>query len=163
MRKRPSISIACAALVLIAGCGSSGSSSGSSSPTATPSSSTPDATGAGRPGGGLKVTTTPKYVSPPESAPVHSGTVQISYRNIAIVPDALKVKVASTVEWTNLDAVEHNVTSDGDRSEIGQQRFASGDFGEGGTFQIKVAKPGVIHYRCTIHPVSMNGTIEVVQ
>jgi plastocyanin len=106
----------------------------------------------------LKVTTTPKYGSPPASAPVLSGTVAIAYRNIAINPDTVKVKVGSTIKWTNYDSVEHNVTSEG-----GPQQFASKTFGEGATFQVIASKPGVIHYQCTIHPASMNGTIVVVK
>ena len=84
--------------------------------------------------------------------------MQIAYRNIAIDPDTLKVKVGSTIKWTNYDSVEHNVTSEG-----GAAKFASKNFGEGGTYEIKANKPGVIHYECTIHPASMNGTIEVVK
>jgi plastocyanin len=90
---------------------------------------------------------------------VQSGVVQIAYRNIAIDPDTVKVKVGSTIKWTNHDSVEHNVTSQG----AGPQKFASKDFGESGTYEIKATKPGVIHYLCTIHPASMNGTIEVVK
>jgi plastocyanin len=143
-----------AALALLAGCGSSSSSSSGSS--ASSSSSTPAASA--KTSGGLKATTTPKFASPPASAPVQSGAVQIAYRNIAIAPDTLKVKVGSTIKWTNFDTVDHNVISQG-----GPQKFASGDFGEGETFEIKALKPGVIHYECTIHPTSMNGTIEVVE
>jgi plastocyanin len=150
-RGQPVVVIACSALLFAAGCGSSSSSS-SSSTTPTASTSTPSS-------GGLKPSsTTPKYAAPAASAPVQSGTVQIAYRNIAIDPDTLKVKVGSTVKWTNFDAVEHNVTSEG-----GPAKFASKTFGENGTFEIKVNKPGVIHYLCTIHPASMNGTIEVVK
>jgi len=98
------------------------------------------------------------YASPPANAPVQSGVVQISYKEISIEPDTLKVKVGSTIKWTNHDPVEHNVTS-----ESGPAKFASKNFGEGGTFEIKVDKPGVIHYRCTLHPATMNGTIEVVK
>ena len=142
--------IACSALVLAAGCGSSSSStSGSSSTSATKSTAT---------GGGLKATTTPKYASPASSAPVQSGIVQIAYRNITINPDTLKVKVGSTIKWTNYDAVEHNVTSKG-----GPEAFASKNFGENRTYEVRVTKPGVIHYVCTIHPASMNGTIQVVK
>jgi plastocyanin len=101
------------------------------------------------------VTGKPKFA--PATGPVKSGTVQIAYRNITIAPDTVKVKVGSTIKWTNFDDVTHNVTSEG-----GPQTFASKDFGEGGTFEIKALKPGVIHYECTIHPASMNGTIEVV-
>ena len=146
------------ALVALPGCGSSGSSSSSSSASTTPSTSTANTIGAGKKGSGLKPTTTPRFASPPASAPVQSGTVQIAYRNIAIAPDTLRVKVGSTIRWTNFDAVSHNVTSEG-----GPQKFASQDFAEHGTFEIKALDPGVIHYECTIHPASMNGTIEVVK
>ena len=66
--------------------------------------------------------------------------------------------VGSTIVWTNYDPVEHNVTSQG-----GPARFASGNLSEGKSFRVTVTKPGVIRYLCTIHPTSMNGTIEVVR
>lgn len=149
------MAIACCALLLAAGCGSSGSSGSSAT---TGSGSTKATTSSTPASGGLKPNTTPKYASPPPSAPVQSGVVQIAYRNIAIDPDTPRVKVGSTIKWTNYDSVEHNVTSKG-----GVASFASKDFGEGGTYEIKVTKPGIIHYLCTIHPASMNGTIEVVK
>ncbi|HEV3319894.1 MAG TPA: plastocyanin/azurin family copper-binding protein [Solirubrobacteraceae bacterium] len=152
MRSRLSaVTIACFALLLAAGCGSSGSSSSSSTAASAKTSSTSSA-------GGLKADTTPKYASPSSSSPIQSGVVPIAYRNIAIDPDTLKVKVGSTIKWTNYDSVEHNVTSEG-----GVAKFASKDFGEGGTYEVKLTKPGTIHYECTIHPASMNGTIEVVK
>jgi plastocyanin len=141
----------CAAIVAFAGCGSSSTSSSSSS-ASTKSTATTTGTSAT---GGFKVTTTPKFA--PASGPVRSGTVQIAYRNVTIAPGAPRVKVGSTIKWTNFDDIAHNVTS-----EDGPQKFASKDFGEGGTFEIKARKPGVIHYECTIHPATMNGTIEVV-
>jgi plastocyanin len=148
-RGLPVVVIACSALMLEAGCGSSNSSSSSTSSSSAAS---------GTPKSSLKANTTPKYAAPAASSPVQSGTVQVAYRNIAISPDTLKVKVGSTIKWTNFDSVEHNVTSAG-----GPQKFVSKTFGENGTFEIKVNKPGVIHYQCTIHPASMNGTIEVVK
>jgi len=150
MRRGIAASIACCALALMAGCGSSSKSTASPATTAATTSSSA--------GTGLKANTTPKYASPSASAPVRSGLVQIAYRNIAINPDTLRVKVGSTIRWTNFDSIEHNVTSEG-----GSQRFASKTFGENATFEIKANKPGVIHYQCTIHPASMNGTIEVVK
>jgi plastocyanin len=141
----------CSALLALAGCGSSSSSSSSSSASGA-ASSKPATTAAG----GLKATTTPRFV--PASGPVRSGTVPVAYRNITIAPGALRVKVGSTVKWTNFDTIAHNVTSEG-----GPQKFASKDFGERGTYEIKALKPGVIHYECTIHPASMNGAIEVVK
>ncbi len=144
--------LACAALLFTAGCGSSSSPAGSSSTATVPAGdvSTPAAQ--------LKVTGRPKYGTPSSSSPVLSGNVQVAYRNIAIQPDLLRVKVGSTITWSNYDSVEHNVTSEG-----GPQTFASKDFGEGGSYQIVASKPGVIHYECTIHPASMNGTIVVVK
>ncbi len=152
------------ALIALAGCGSSGSNEtetttvtvGGRTSTITTSKS---ASGSqSKPGsGGLQANTTPKFGKPPAGAPVQSGTVQIAYRNIAIDPDVLKVKVGSTLKWTNYDPVEHNVTSKG-----GPAKFASKNFGEGGTFEFKATQAGVIHYECTIHPTTMNGTIEVV-
>jgi plastocyanin len=169
MKRGASTLIACAALALAAGCGSSGGSTSSSSSSSAPTTttSTPAATGASTPAGsstptvktgGLQPTTTPKFASPSPSAPVSSGVVALAYRNIAIAPDTLRVKVGSTIKWTNFDSVAHNVTS-----ERGPQKFASKTFGEGKTFELKVTKPGVINYECTIHPASMNGTIEVVK
>jgi plastocyanin len=163
-RGLPTVAIACCALLFAAGCGSSESSSSSSSTasTATTSSTStasgPSTTAGASTAGGLKTNTTPKYASPSPSSPIQSGVVPIAYRNIAIDPDTLRVKVGSTIKWTNYDTVEHNVTSEG-----GVAKFASKNFGEGGTFEVKVTKPGIIHYKCTIHPASMNGTIEVVK
>lgn len=156
-RGLPAVTIACCALLFAAGCGSSESSSSSS--TSTTASSAKTSSTSSTPGSGeLKTTTTPKYASPSSSSPIQSGVVAVAYRNIAIDPDTLKVKVGSTIKWTNYDSVEHNVTSEG-----GVAKFASKDFGEGGTYEVKVNKPGIIHYECTIHPASMNGTIEVVK
>jgi plastocyanin len=152
MRKGPfAVASAGAALLLAAGCGSSGSTSSSSTAAATTTSSVATS-------GGLKPNTTPKYASPSSSSPIQNGVVPIAYRNIAIDPDTLRVKVGSTIKWTNYDSVEHNVTSQG-----GPAKFSSKNFGEGETYEVKVTKPGTIHYECTIHPASMNGTIEVVK
>jgi plastocyanin len=93
----------------------------------------------------------------PASASVQSGVVQIAYRDIAIEPDTAKVKVGSTIKWVNYDPVPHNVVSEG-----GPMHFASRNFGEGGTYEIKATKTGIIHYECTLEPTTMNGTIEVV-
>ncbi len=144
--------VACAALALAAaGCGSSGSTTTIRTPvTATAKSKTAASSG-------LKAVTAPRYASPSSSEPVKGGVVQIAYRNIAIDPDTVRAKVGSTIKWTNEDPEKCNVTSEG-----GPYKFASKDFGEGGSFELKLDKPGVIHYECTSYPTTMNGTIEVV-
>jgi len=152
----PGLAAACCALLLAAGCGSSESSS-TGTTTTTSSSPSSSTSPAAKSSGGLKADTTPKFASPSSSEPVKSGTVQIAYRNIAIDPDTVRVRLGSTIKWTNYDSAQANVTSEG-----GPLKFASKNFGEGGTYEIKAGKAGVIHYECTLYPVTMNGTIEVV-
>jgi plastocyanin len=152
-------SLACIALVALCGCGSSSGSKSSSTAGTSASSAATTPTGATAStstSGGLKLTTRPKFAQ--ATGPVRSGLVQIAYRNFAIAPDTVRVKVGSTIRWTNFDSVGHNVTSEG-----APQHFASKNFGEGRTFQIKALKPGVIHYESTNYPATMNGTIEVVR
>ena len=153
-RAMPTIVIACCVLLLAAGCGSSNSSSGS---TTTVTSTTSSTSSSASPGG-LKADSAPKYASPSPSEPAHSGTVQIAFRNIAIDPDTVRAKVGSTIKWTNEDPEKCNVTSEG-----GSYKFKSPDFGEGAAFELKLNKPGTIHYECTYYPATMNGTIEVVE
>jgi plastocyanin len=148
VRRLSSLILVCGALALVSGCGSSGN--GSSTAAKTTSAST-------IPSERVKVDTTPKFASPAKSEPARSGIVQIAYRNIAIAPDTVRVRVGSTIEWTNYDSTQANVTS-----VNGPMKFASKNFGEGGTFELKVTKAGIIHYECTLYPVTMNGTIEVV-
>jgi plastocyanin len=164
MRSTSALLLSLGVVALAAGCGgSSSSSSTSASPAASAATGgrsrgySSSGSGATSPGATLSVITTPKYASPPPGSPVRSGVVQIAYRNITIQPDAIRVRVGSTLRWTNFDSIEHTVTS-----RSGPQTFASGKLSAGASFQIRVQRPGTIHYLCTIHPVSMNGTIEVV-
>ena len=146
--------IGCAVALLLAGCGSSTDTTTvpESAASATPPSTTTTS------GGGVKFGGKPKFASPSSSEAARGGTVQVAYRNITIQPDTLRIKAGTTVQWTNYDSVEHNVTS-----ESGPQKFASGTFGEGKKYSVTFNTPGVVHYECTIHPASMNGTIEVVK
>jgi plastocyanin len=155
--------IAGCALVALAGCGSSESSSSTETTTVTVGGRTTTAVIANgktvtKPSSsGLHASTAPSFATPGAGEPVQSATVQIAYRNIAIAPDVLRVRAGSTLKWTSYDAVAHNVTSKG-----GPSSFASGNFGEGKTFEVKATRAGVIHYECTNHPATMNGTIEVI-
>lgn len=172
LRGLAGLAAGCAAVALAVGCGeSSKSSSGGSGATQTSASAARGAGGTAQSAGaattsgksgkkasaGLQYDTTPKFASPSSSEAVHSGTVDIAYRNIAIDPDTVRVKVGTTVKWTNYDPVVHNVTSEG-----GPIKFASKNFGEGKSFEVKMTKPGIVHYECTLQPTTMNGTIEVV-
>jgi plastocyanin len=158
--RKIALPLACVSLALLAaGCGSGGSPAGGTRAGASSTTATTSKAAKPKRETGLEVNAgkTPDWAKVPPSASAQSGTVQIAYRNIAIEPDALRVKVGSTIKWTNYDSVPHNVTSEG-----GPMHFSSGNFGEGHSYELKVTKTGVIHYECTLQPTTMNGTIEVV-
>jgi plastocyanin len=146
------VAIVCAAALILAGCGSGKSSTaGGAGTTATIATSTVK--------NGLTVPGKINYASPTANAPVQSGVVKITYREFAIEPDTLKAKVGSTLKWTNENTEKCDVKSEG-----GSYTFDSGELkAEGGTFELKLGKPGTIHYECTAYPTTMNGTIEVVE
>jgi plastocyanin len=146
--------LACTALACAAGCGSSESKGTTSAKSTAATSSTKAAVK-----GGLTVPGKINYASPPANAPVQSGVVKITYHEFAIEPDTLKAKVGSTLKWINDDTEKCNVKSQG-----GPYTFDSGELApEGGTFELKLDKPGTIHYECTAYPTTMNGSIEVVE
>jgi plastocyanin len=147
MRAAIAAGVLACALAATSGCGSSRSASSGSTTSG----------GRSTPAGAIHVNTTPKFVVPPAGGTVRSGLVQIAMRNVTLSPVAIRVKAGSKIRWTNFDSLEHNVTSVG-----GPQRLSSGNFGEGGSYEVQLTRPGVIHYLCTNHPATMNGTIEVV-
>ncbi|HET7630262.1 MAG TPA: cupredoxin family copper-binding protein [Candidatus Saccharimonadales bacterium] len=84
------------------------------------------------------------------------ATDKVSIEQYAFSPGAITVKAGTTVTWTNLDSVNHTVTSD-DNSSI---QFDSGDIDKGQTYQFTFEQPGTYHYHCTPHPF-MHGTVVV--
>jgi len=139
---------------LLAGCGSSGATTSAPPTTRQGTSPRPQTSTSGS---SLKAIGVPKFATPSKSEAVQSGTAQIVYRNVTARPDTLRVKAGTTVRFVNDDPIEHNATSVG-----GPQRFRSKNFGEGGSFEVKLTHPGLVHFECTIHPATINGTIEVL-
>jgi plastocyanin len=142
------------AVALLAGCGSSGSTTSTAPTTHQGTSPAPQTSTSGS---SLKVIGRPQFSAPSPSEPVQSGTVQIVYRNVTAKPNTLRVNAGTTIRFVNDDPIEHNATSVG-----GPQRFRSKNFGEGGSFEVKLTHPGIVHFECTIHPATINGTIEVL-
>ena len=70
-------------------------------------------------------------------------------------PGTQYANVGDTVTWTNGTDVAHTVTSDAG-SEL-----ASGDIGDGATFDHAFSAEGTFAYHCTIHPY-MTGKIVVL-
>lgn len=87
-----------------------------------------------------------------------SGAVAVSYKNIAIAPANVTVKVGTTIKWTNFDSTLHNVAV-----TSGPAKFSSPAFNKGGSYSATLTRTGVYHYLCTFHPASMTGTITVVR
>jgi plastocyanin len=133
--RRLIVTFAFAVAVLAAGCGSSGGgSSATSPPTTTPA---PATSNGGAPSGGV---------------------TRIDMKNIQFDPKKVSVKKGSTVEWTNDDSVNHDVTK---KSGPGPNfSSGSGNLANGATYSVTFNTVGTIRYRCTIHP-GMTGTIVV--
>jgi plastocyanin len=84
------------------------------------------------------------------------STLPVAMKDIKFDPEALSATVGQTIEWTNEDTVDHNVTA------TEGEEFKSKAFGKGGTFSYTLDKPGKVTYVCTLHP-GMTGTITVTK
>ncbi len=71
------------------------------------------------------------------------------------------IAVGDTVEWVNLDNVQHTATSTSEPA--GGNPFDSGLMGNGATFRFAPAVPGSWEYFCEVHPVQMAGATITVQ
>jgi plastocyanin len=98
-------------------------------------------------------------MSPPSTgaaaAPVAGDAVAI--KNFAFAPATLKVKVGTTVSWTNQDTDAHTVTSTGSGGPL-----HSAALNTHATYSYTFTKPGTYSYLCTIHPF-MTATVEVTR
>jgi len=82
------------------------------------------------------------------------NTVRVSMQGLRFHPPAVTVKTGQTVEWTNDDSVDHNVTATSGAT------FHSRAFGQGGTYRFVANRAGTVKYVCTLHP-GMVGAIRV--
>src|SRR3989344_2591881 len=69
-------------------------------------------------------------------APAQPTTVNVEIKGFKFNPQDLKIKVGTTVIWTNQDSVPHTVTSS-------DKTLNSPDLSKGQTFSYTFAKPGV--------------------
>jgi plastocyanin len=82
-------------------------------------------------------------------------TISVVMRNINFNPKRIYAHVGQIVTWTNRDDAPHNVTY------VSGPMFASSrTFTNGESWTLKLTKPGIIMYLCTIHP-GMDGSIVV--
>lgn len=103
----------------------------------------------------IKATHTPP--SPTQTSGVSAPTAAINTITITSAgfePNALQVKIGTTVTWTNNDIAAHTVTAD----TIGL--FDSGPIKTGGTFTFTFSRAGTFNYHST-SDANMTGTITV--
>jgi plastocyanin len=89
----------------------------------------------------------------PEAPEKPIETARVEIRNFAFQPATIRVKVGTTVTWTQQDSIPHTVTS---RTGL----FDSGSLSLGETFEYTFDELGTYEYYCTIHP-SMTGRVIV--
>ncbi len=90
-------------------------------------------------------------------------TVQIQIKNFTFTPHTMRVKAGTTVVWTNLDAVDHTVTS-GNDSDAHKWR-TSKLLSQGQHFAVTFRTPGTYSYYCMRHyfNANMHGVVIVIR
>lgn len=87
------------------------------------------------------------------SEPALVGVVNATITNYAFEPQIIKIKVGSTIMWTNEDNAPHTVTSD-----TGTY-LDSPVLNPGAAFEKTFDTPGVYRYHCTPHPQMLGAVI----
>ncbi|MFF7472613.1 plastocyanin/azurin family copper-binding protein [Streptomyces sp. NPDC008092] len=81
----------------------------------------------------------------------------VAIKNFAFSPATLKVRVGTTVTWTNQDTDAHTVTSTGPGGPLHSPAMATH-----ATYSHTFTRPGTYAYLCTVHPF-MTATVEVTR
>ncbi len=92
-----------------------------------------------------------------------SAPAFVSMKNIAYNPNAITVRVGTTVTWTNQESspIPHTVTSGTPGAPSGM--FDSGTLNQNQSYQFTFTTPGTFPYYCRIHGAAMTGTVTVTQ
>ena len=88
--------------------------------------------------------------------------VTVEIKNLQFAPIELVVAAGTTINWLNLDPLDHDVTSgvsvlgrqtrDMTQTKFPDDKFASGLFGKDKTFSVTFEEKGEYNYYCNIHP-----------
>ena len=79
---------------------------------------------------------------------------KVTISNYMFAPGDIKVKMGTTVTWTNQDSVKHNVVSDDGMMPDGKL------IGKDETYTYTFTKAGTYKYHCSPHPY-MHGSVTV--
>lgn len=83
----------------------------------------------------------------------------VAIESFSYLPANLTVKKGTTVTWTQMDSVEHNVVSDNDSPQKGLNGPL---LSKGETNSFTFNEPGEYKYHCQRHP-NMAGTVTVTE
>ncbi|MFQ5660859.1 MAG: plastocyanin/azurin family copper-binding protein [Gammaproteobacteria bacterium] len=96
-----------------------------------------------------------------QESPEHQA-VTVEIKNLQFVPNEVVVPAGTTINWVNLDPVDHDVTSgvsiigrktrDLKQTKFPDGKFGSGLFGKDKTFSVTLGEKGEYKYYCNIHP-----------
>jgi plastocyanin len=89
-------------------------------------------------------------VTPTPSTPAATVAIQ----NFAFVPDTVRIKAGSSVNWTNLDTAPHTATDL-------KSAFDSGSLTTNQKFSFTFNTAGTFTYHCLIHSMMKNAVIIV--
>ncbi|GAC1387528.1 MAG: hypothetical protein NVS1B7_0700 [Candidatus Saccharimonadales bacterium] len=104
-------------------------------------------------------TTSGNSKSNADSSQVKSGKVSINIQDFSFQPAKMKIKVGSTITWTNKDAAHHDIAPDMENPDF----VGSGHLlGKGESYSYTFQKAGTFTYHCTPHPY-MKASVEVVE
>ena len=88
-----------------------------------------------------------------------AANITADIKGFQFKPKTVTVQVGETVTWTNMDGIEHSVTSG--TPEAAGQEFDTGFFVKGESRSITFDKPGEYSFFCARHK-SMRGSVTVL-
>jgi plastocyanin len=107
--------------------------------------------------GGKKPTTTPASTANTSNDLSNAvATNAVTLQNYAFSPMVIKVKVGTTVTWTNKDDVHHSVTADTTSADAPNSPL----IGQGQSYSFTFKKAGTYTIHCMPHPY-MHNIVEV--
>lgn len=82
-------------------------------------------------------------------------TTAVAIKNFRFTPETITVQSGAMIIWTNMDDVPHQIVSDN------HAFLSSPTLLKGGSYTVKLTKPGDYPYHCGVHAF-MRGVIRVV-
>jgi plastocyanin len=82
----------------------------------------------------------------------------VKMKSISFGPKVINIKVGDSVTWENISYTEHSATANDEQlfnTEMIQPKMKSK--------KVTFSKPGTFEYHCSVHGVTMSGSISVTQ